>query len=114
MKICPVCKTPLSSGCVCPVCGYDISADFTEHRSLAPPTEAERELLITKRKLAALTHIFIHAPKANVSCTYKDNDSGITITGYRGKLPADMILPREIDGKRSRASAALCSPFAEV
>ena len=40
------------------------------------------------------------APEPNVACTYVENDSGITVTGYRGKLPADMILPGEIDGKK--------------
>ena len=37
---------------------------------------------------------------SNVHCTFLYNDSGITITGYEGELPADMILPEEIDGKK--------------
>ena len=157
MKTCPVCKHLFSSGCVCPVCDYDMSADFTEHRSLSLPTEADRELLITKRKLATFKQkeaerkageeaqrtkskkaakkrfagraallLFLltlgafvfpivrdaavekeeptvasvtPAPIPNVSCTYKENDSGITVTGYEGELPADMVLPGEINGK---------------
>ena len=188
MKTCPVCKHLFSSGCVCPVCDYDTSADFTEHRSLSLPTEADRELLITKRKLAAFKQketereageeaqqtkskkaakkrfagrmallLFLltlgafvfpivrdaavekekptvawsatptpiptvepvtPAPKANVSCTYKENGSGITVTGYEGELPADMVLPREIDGKKVTSigdeAFALCGSLTSV
>ena len=168
MKTCPVCKTPLSSGCVCPVCDYDMSADFTEHRSLSLPTEADRELLITKRKLATFKQkeaereageeaqqtkskkaakkrfagraallLFLLTlgafvfpivrdaavekeeptvasvtpapiptvepvtppPIQNMACTYEENGSGITVTGYEGELPDDLILPGEINGK---------------
>lgn len=38
-------------------------------------------------------------PKANVTCTYEKNPNGLTITGIEGQMPAELILPRYIDGK---------------
>ena len=40
-----------------------------------------------------------YAAAPNVLCTYEINESGITIIGYEGALPAEAILPGEIDGK---------------
>ena len=40
---------------------------------------------------------------ANAVFTYSSNDSGITITGYEGVLPAELILPGEIDGQKVTA-----------
>ena len=42
-------------------------------------------------------------PDANTVFTYVSNDSGITITGYEGELPAELILPGEIDGQKVTA-----------
>ena len=43
--------------------------------------------------------------RANVTCKYEENETGLTITGYEEDpatgivLPAEIVLPREIDGK---------------
>lgn len=34
----------------------------------------------------------------NVVCTYEENETGLTITGYEGTLPREVVLPRKIDG----------------
>lgn len=34
----------------------------------------------------------------NVVCTYEENKTGLTITGYEGTLPREVVLPRKIDG----------------
>ena len=41
----------------------------------------------------------LNAAKSNVTCTYIENETGLTVTGYAGTLPNEMILPRKIDGK---------------
>ena len=35
---------------------------------------------------------------ANVDCTYETNDTGVTITGYSGELPAEAVLPDTLNG----------------
>ena len=35
----------------------------------------------------------------NVSCTYEPNDTGLTLTGFDGDYPAEVVLPTIIDGK---------------
>lgn len=35
---------------------------------------------------------------ANVACTYEVNETGVTITGYSGDLPAEAVLPGTLDG----------------
>jgi len=35
----------------------------------------------------------------NVVCSYTENETGLTITGYEGTLSSEVILPRKIDGK---------------
>ena len=43
--------------------------------------------------------VILPAKEPNVQVTYRDGSSGLTITGYEGELPAEAILPGEIDGK---------------
>ena len=52
MNTCPICRKPVP-GRECENCGYDLSGDFTAFRTLSPVSEADRELLKTKRALAA-------------------------------------------------------------
>ena len=52
MKTCPICHKPVP-GRECENCGYDLSGDFTAFRTLSPVSEADKELLKTKRALAA-------------------------------------------------------------
>ena len=52
MNTCPICHKPVP-GSVCENCGYDLSGDFTAFRTLSPVSEADRELLTTRRELAA-------------------------------------------------------------
>ena len=53
MNTCPICHKPVPTGSVCENCGYDLSGDFTAFRTLSPVSEADRELLTTRRALAA-------------------------------------------------------------
>jgi len=34
----------------------------------------------------------------NVVCTYEENETGLTITGYEGTLPREAVIPRKING----------------
>ena len=52
MKTCPICHKPVP-GRECENCGYDLSGDFTAFRTLSPVSEADKELLTTRRELAA-------------------------------------------------------------
>ena len=52
MNTCPICHKPVP-GSVCENCGYDLSGDFVAFRTLSPVSEADKELLKTKRALAA-------------------------------------------------------------
>lgn len=66
------------------------------------PSVTETTLLIAETTEPTLAPIFTEAKEpahaANVECSYEANETGVTITGYSGTLPAEVVLPDTLDG----------------